>query len=208
MFLSVNWGFNVMETKILGVAGSLRKESHSAALLGHVLEQAQGFGAKVRMLDLREVDLPLLKPDQSHVGRGVDRVRGDVAWANSFLLASPDYHGSMSGTIKNFLDYFWEEFSGRLFGYIVSSHEKGLTVQDQMRTAVRQCYGWSLPYGIGFNGDTSLTDQAEIKSEYLAGRVRMLARDLTVYGVLLAEQLGKDLDKSPRDPGFAQSLGL
>ena len=36
----------------------------------------------------------------------------------------------------------------------------------------------------------------------------MLARDLTVYGVLLAEQLGKDLDKSPRDPGFAQTLEL
>ena len=32
-------------------------------------------------------------------------------------------------------------------------HEKGLTAMDQMRTAVRQCYGWSLPYGISVNGE-------------------------------------------------------
>jgi NAD(P)H-dependent FMN reductase len=71
-----------------------------------------------------------------------------VKWADAFILATPDYHGSMAGSMKNFLDYFWSEFAGKLFGYICSSHEKGLTVMDQMRTAVRQCYGWSMPYGI------------------------------------------------------------
>jgi NAD(P)H-dependent FMN reductase len=54
----------------------------------------------------------------------------------------------MSGAIKNFLDYFWEDFAGKTFGYMVASHEKGLTVADQMRTAIRQCYVWSVPYNI------------------------------------------------------------
>ena len=68
--------------------------------------------------------------------------------ADAFVLATPDYHCSMSGSLKNFLDYFWSEFIGKTFGYIVGSHEKGLTVMHQMRTAVRQCYGWSMPHGI------------------------------------------------------------
>ena len=33
-----------------------------------------------------------------------------VKWADAFVLATPDYHGSMSGTMKNFLDFFWKEF--------------------------------------------------------------------------------------------------
>ena len=84
----------------------------------------------------------------------VVREVGDaVTWADAFLLATPDYHGSMSGAMKNFLDYHWEEFAGKLFGYICASHEKGLTAMDQMRTAVRQCYGWSLPYGVSVHGE-------------------------------------------------------
>jgi NAD(P)H-dependent FMN reductase len=39
-----------------------------------------------------------------------------VIWADAFVLASPDYHGSMSGVMKNFLDHFWEEFAGKAFG--------------------------------------------------------------------------------------------
>ena len=79
----------------------------------------------------------------------IRRITDDVNWADALILASPDYHGSMSGTIKNFLDHFWREFAGKTFAYVCTSHERGLTVMDQMRTAVRQCYGWSMPYGVG-----------------------------------------------------------
>ena len=70
----------------------------------------------------------------------------------------PDYHGSMSGTTKNFLDYFWEKFAGKTFGYICTSHEKGLTAMDQRRTAVRQCMaGVCMPYRVSINGEQDLT---------------------------------------------------
>jgi FMN reductase len=63
---------------------------------------------------------------------------------------------------KNFLDFYWEEFAGKTFGYICTSHEKGLTEMDQMRTAVRQCYGWSLPHGVSINGEEDFNKDAEI----------------------------------------------
>ena len=94
------------------------------------------------------------------------------------MLASPDYHGSMSGAMKNFLDFYWEEFAGKTFGYICSSHEKGLTVMDQMRTAVRQCYGWSLPYGVSINGEEDFNEKGEIVNSLLVKRLEILARDL------------------------------
>src|SRR5262245_37404544 len=137
-------------TKILGVNGSRRKKSHTRKLLANLLEQAKGFGAEIELIDLAETPLSLFHPDGNEADPVLERTTELVLWADAYVLGSPDYHGSMSGVIKNFLDHYWQEFTGKLFGYVVASHEKGLTVQDQMRTAIRQCYGWSLPYGIGF----------------------------------------------------------
>src|SRR5262245_66589103 len=86
------------------------------------------------------------------------------------------------------LDHFWEEFAGKLFGYIVASHEKGLTVMDQMRTAVRQCYGWSLPYGVSINGPQDFATGGEISNPRLSKRLLMMGRDLVIYGRLINTQ--------------------
>ena len=120
-------------------------------------------------------------------------------WADAFVLASPDYHGSMSGVMKNFLDFYWEEFAGKTFGYICSSHEKGLTVMDQMRTAVRQCYGWSLPYGVSVNGEEDFNEEGEIINQLLDKRLKILARDLVVYGTIIREQFLRDISTNVFD---------
>jgi FMN reductase len=104
------------------------------------------------------------------------------------ILASPDYHGSMSGAMKNFLDYNWAECAGKLFGYICSSNEKGLTVMDQMRTVVRQCYGWSMPYGVSFNGSADFDKNDVVTNPKVESRLKMMARDLTTYGAIIRKQ--------------------
>ena len=145
-----------MGLKILGVSGSLRSDSITRRALERGLEFADALGAHTRLLDLGHVELPMYRPDASPTAN-VRTIADAVAWADAFLLATPDYHGSMSGAMKNFLDYHWDEFAGKLFGYICASHEKGLTAMDQMRTAVRQCYGWSLPYGVSSTAITTST---------------------------------------------------
>ncbi len=125
-----------------------------------------------------------------------------VNWADAFILATPDYHGSISGSLKNFLDYFWSEFAGKIFGYICASHEKGLTVMDQMRTVIRQCYGWSLPYGISINSHQDFNEKREITKKRILMRLDNFARDLVVYGSLISDQFKKDL-KSTINNSFA-----
>src|SRR5215831_5291622 len=145
-----------MLLKILGVCGSMRETSRSTLALKIILEAGKTYGADARLLDLRTFPLPFYDPnrgDDDIDGHNIQRITAEVNWADAIVLASPDYHGSMSGTIKNFLDHFWSEFAGKTFAYVCTSHERGLTVMDQMRTAVRQCYGWSMPYGASFNGD-------------------------------------------------------
>jgi FMN reductase len=180
-----------MTIKILGVASSMRQGSYSTEALRIALDFAKQNDAETRLLDLRQTQLPMLySGDQK--SKEIQQVTDDVKWADAFILATPDYHGSMSGSMKNFLDYFWSVFAGKLFGYICASHEKGLTVMDQMRTAVRQCYGWSMPYGISVNGDEDF-DRTQITNGKIKSRLEMLARDLVVYGKPIREQFVADL---------------
>jgi NAD(P)H-dependent FMN reductase len=195
-----------MALKILGVSGSLRAGSYSRRAVELTLEAARENHAETRMLDLGVSALPMFRPGETATTDIVRDVADAVTWADAFLLATPDYHGSMSGAMKNFLDYHWEEFAGKLFGYICASHEKGLTAMDQMRTAVRQCYGWSLPYGVSIHGDQDFDASGAMTNTRVAARLRMLARDMTVYGQLLSEQFRRDLiDRAPNS--FATRFG-
>ncbi len=178
---------------LLGVSGSLREKSRTALAVRRLLDFAEEHGAETRMLDLRTIELPLYRPDGPGGSAAELRLGTEMKWASAVVLASPDYHGSMSGTMKNFLDYNWEECAGKVFAYICSSHEKGLTVMDQMRTVVRQCYGWSMPYGVSFDGRADFDSEGVLKSAKVEARLRMMARDLVIYGGLIRQQFLSDL---------------
>ena len=178
----------------------MRKNSFSTNILRKVLEIISvKYKTEARLVNLFETQLPIYRPSTKFDNENVKKVTNDVNWANVFVLASPDYHGSMSGTMKNFLDFFWKEFSGKTFGYIVSSHEKGLTVMDQMRTAVRQCYAWSLPYGISINEREDLGSDGKNVNSRLQSRMEMLSRDLVVYSQLIYWQFSKDQDSAEQN---------
>jgi azobenzene reductase len=181
-----------LKLNVLGVGSSMRQGSYSTIALNMILDMAKGNEAETKLLDLRQTNLPMLyaaKDDTHEIGQVTELVE----WADAYILATPDYHGSMSGSLKNFLDYFWSEFAGKTFGYIVASHEKGLTVMDQMRTAVRQCYGWSIPYGVSINPEDDFDNKRKVINGKLSSRLDMLARDLVVYGKLIRKQFVNDL---------------
>ena len=162
------------------------------ATLKIILERVSKNEAETKLLDLRLTRLPMLYSTKDNVEEIIQATEL-VKWADAFILSTPDYHGSMSAPIKNFLDHFWSEFAGKVFGYIVASHEKGLTAMDQMRTAVRQCYGWSMPYGLSVNPEDDFDERGKLISDKLSSRLNMVARDLVIYGKLIRQQFVNDL---------------
>jgi len=184
---------------VLAVIGSLNRTSSTRAVVSHAAERLKTAGAGVDVLDLLDEPLALYNPDSAHEAEGFAALQLRVQRADVYILGTPDYHGSISSAMKNFLDHFWREFAGKLFATIVASHEKGLTVTDQLRTVARQCYAWSLPYGVSFADQIDVKDGV-IVSEPLRTRIEMLARDIRVYGELLARQRRADL--AGVDSGF------
>ena len=177
---------------VLAVAGSLHRDSVTRTVINHVARRLREDGCTVDVLDFEKEPLALYNPDTAHELPGYAELQARVDRADVVVLGTPDYHGSISGAMKNFLDHFWHEFAGKLFATIVASHEKGLTVTDQLRTVARQCYAWTLPYGVAFTEEVDVKE-TQIISEALQSRLEMMIRDLRVYGELLGRQRRADL---------------
>jgi len=188
---------------ILAVAGSLHRDSVTRIVIQHVAERLRAEGCSVDVLDFEKEPLALYNPDTAHDLPGYAELQTRVERADVIVLGTPDYHGSVSGATKNFLDHFWHEFGGKLFATIVASHEKGLTVTDQLRTVARQCYAWTLPYGVSLSEDEDVKE-GQIASESLQRRLEMMIRDVRVYGEVLGKQRRADL--FGKEPGFLARL--
>ncbi|HXT38931.1 MAG TPA: NAD(P)H-dependent oxidoreductase [Candidatus Angelobacter sp.] len=185
--------------QVLAVVGSLNPSSVTRAVILQVADHLRADGSSVDVLDFEKEPLPLYNPDTAYAAPGFDPLQARVDHADVYVLGTPDYHGSISSAMKNFLDHFWREFAGKLFATVVASHEKGLTVTDQLRTVARQCYAWSLPYGVSFADEEDVKD-GKIASDALKRRLEIFVRDVRVYGTLLARQRRADL--TGKEPGF------
>jgi chromate reductase, NAD(P)H dehydrogenase (quinone) len=98
----------VPDLKVLVFAASLRAESLNrklAVLAASVAEQA---GASVDLASMSEFDVPLYDGDREKaegIPAGAQELQRRLIANDAFILASPEYNGSMPGTIKNLIDW-------------------------------------------------------------------------------------------------------
>ncbi|MCD6049870.1 MAG: putative NADPH-dependent reductase [Verrucomicrobia bacterium] len=177
---------------VLVVIGTPAPKSVTATVMTQIAERIRKKGGSVDILDLSVEPLPLFNPETAFKAEYYAPIRQRVLDADVIVVGTPDYHGSISSTLKNFLDHFWKEYAGKLMASVVGSFEKGLTVTDQIRTVARQSYAWSMPYAMAFQDKEDIVEK--VFSETFTKRVDMFARDVVVYGKLLAEQRKSDLE--------------
>lgn len=92
---------------LLALAGSLRRDSFNKALVRRAAEAAEAVGARVTVLELSDLDLPLMNEDlePDAVPAGATRLKAAMRAADGFLLASPEYNASVSSPLKNAIDW-------------------------------------------------------------------------------------------------------
>ncbi len=84
------------------------------------LAGAEEMGATAELVDLGDYDLPFCTgEDRTEEKPGVLRLRQRVSEASGVILATPNYHGTLSGVLKNALDLMSiREFEGKVVGLI------------------------------------------------------------------------------------------
>jgi FMN reductase len=150
---------------VLGIGGTTRAGSSSELVLRGAMNAIAALGADTEVLAGPDMVMPLYAPENPERDPKAARLIALVRRADGVVIASPGYHGSISGMIKNALDYVEDTarderpyFDGRAVGCIACAYGWQATGSTliALRTIVHALRGWPTPMGVAANTTTRL----------------------------------------------------
>lgn len=175
--------------RILVVSGSARQDSHVHELVRIAADTAARAGAEVEVLRLHELALPVMRhgdTDQDALAP-VQAVRAAAAGADGFILVTPEYHGSMSGCLKNWFDFLYGELAGKFAGVLAVTGGGGGDMSiTAVKTSFNWCHGFTLPYHAAARGTDFGADGA-LSNPGVRDRVERVAHDVVRYAPVLRQ---------------------
>ena len=168
--------------KIVGIGGSLRPNSYSQIGLQIAAQRVEALGAEVEILDLRQLQLPFCNGDKEYPEYpDVQLLRDRVRNADGLILATPEYHGSVSGVLKNALDLMsFTELSGKVAGLIsILGGQSNSNALNDLRIIVRWVHGWVIPEQIAIGqAYGAFSPEGKLLDEKLSQRFDQFAQSL------------------------------
>ena len=157
--------------RIAGVCGSMGARSTTKMALSLALKGASEYEVSTRLIELRDYKLVFYgEVDKEDYPPDVFRLRKEIKESQGIILGTPEYHGSLSGALKNMLDLMSaEEFEGKIVGLVgvAGGHIGAINSLNTMRTIGRHLHCWVLPQDVSiadsektFNEDGTVTDPA------------------------------------------------
>lgn len=163
---------------IVGIGGTVREGSSTERALLAALKTAEAGGARTQFLGGAFLaTLPIYNPGPGGPTAEQVALADAVREADGVIIATPGYHGSLSGVMKNALDTLEllrgdsrPYLSGRAVGVIVTAEggQAGGTTLTAVRSIIHALRGWPTPFGAAlsinsgsFDADGALKDPKE-----------------------------------------------
>jgi FMN reductase len=146
---------STMRPFIVGIGGAMRAGSSSEQALRVALSAAEHLGAATRLFAGADLNFPVYEPDNPARSNAALAFLDALRRADGIMIGTPSYHGSLSGFVKNALDYAEDlrndrqpYFEGRAVGCIVCAdgpQSLGPTIAA-LRAIVHALRGWPTPF--------------------------------------------------------------
>ena len=154
--------FTTDRIRILGIVGSVRAVSRNRVVTRALLDLAEDAGAETIFADVRELDLPVYNEDIPLADQPANLhwLIRQIQAADGFIVESPNYHGTITGAIKNALDAVHimhgnegTYFDGRPVGLAGFGGSSTANVINALYHAVRGMRGLVVPTTVAVTGN-------------------------------------------------------
>jgi len=159
-----------MKPLVVGIGGSTRTGSAGERALCLSLKAAEEAGAHTRLFNGAFLArIPIYAPESRERTADQRELVEAVRGADGLILASPGYHGGISGLVKNALDLLEDlrndsrcYLDGRAVGCIITANgwQTVGTALTALRSIVHALRGWPTPLGAGLNTAAELFDSS------------------------------------------------
>ncbi|MDX3227981.1 NADPH-dependent FMN reductase [Streptomyces sp. ME19-01-6] len=180
--------------QVVGIGGSNRAGSTAEKALRIVLAAAVRRGARVKLISGPDLVMPLYEYAAAERSEQAKALVDAVASADGLILATPAYHGSISGMVKNALDYMEElrtdrrpYFSGRAVGCIsvAGGWQASASAVAALRATVHALRGWPTPLGVTINTETTSFDvDGRVNDPQIAERLELVAEQVVEFALM------------------------
>ena len=171
--------------KVVGLGGSLSAASTSLAALRIALEGALEAGAEVQLMDIKELDLPMFQSGMETPEAALRLVQA-AGEAHGMIWSSPLYHGTISGSFKNAVD--WLDLlrgsdppflADKIIGLIsTAGGMQGLQAVNTMEFMTRSLRAWAVPLVLPISQAWQAFDErGQLRDPKIDAQVRLLGRD-------------------------------
>lgn len=189
------WTPGKQPPKVLVISGSIRPESYTRSLSFNIRDRLSALGAHVDHWDAATPMLPMADPSYhrtaseypDHVVVHLDHLARN---ADAFVMATPVYHNSFSGVLKNLLDLLnvQHHFQMKPVGLVSHGGDRTSQAVDQLRIVARGLNLVAIPTQVctkaaDFDGTSG---QRDVISRDIAERIDRFAAELLSFTVLLA----------------------
>lgn len=183
---------------IVGLGGTPRAGSSTELALRAALASAASAGARTQIVPAAELDLPMYAPEPRLRTPAAQRLVEALRAADGIVVATPGYHGGISGLVKNALDYAEElrdderpYFEGRAVGCIVCAYgwQATTTTLVSLRSVVHALRGWPTPLGVAINSAaTRFHADGTVSDPSVGAQLELLGRQVAQFAAARAPQ--------------------
>jgi len=197
--------------RIAGICGSLRPGSYTRMAIDVALQGAQEIGAQTELIDLRDYDLVFCNGSKQAGAypEDVSRLRQEVRKFQGIILGTPEYHGGMSGVLKNALDLMgFDEFGGKMIGLVgVSGGKMGaFNALISLRSIGRALHAWVIPEQASIpHANKTFNPDGTLKDSDLEDRLKEVGRQVARFAYLHHSERSLEFlrlwESAPVNPG-------
>ncbi len=174
---------------IVGIGGTTKPGSSTERALDACLAEVEKLGHRVTAFRGEELSaLPHYTEDEADRTELAKRFVDAMREADGLVIASPAYHGNMSGLVKNALDYTQDMmqdarvyFEGRSVGLISTGYgwQGIVNTLAGLRSVVHGLRGWPTPLGACINSlEKPFGDDGDVVDEKVDFQLRTVAAEV------------------------------
>ena len=157
------------------VSGSTKADSTVLHLCRYIATCMEGAGHEVKIFDQATMPLPMMcETEKYDDNEHVNNLKSWLDEADGIVLATPEYHGAMSGCLKNALDFLWPQFGGKPVTVAsVAGGAVGVSSMLMLQTIMRQVHAINSPEWISLCGpDREFNEDGSPGNEKVASRIQ------------------------------------
>jgi FMN reductase len=182
---------------VVGLGGTLRANSSTERALRYCLASVEQQGGRTKLFCGADIELPMYVPHELARTPKAAQLVSALRDADAVVVASPGYHGSVSGLIKNALDYIEDlredprvYLDNTPWGCITCAYgwQAAVGTLSHLRNIGHALRAWPTPLGVAINSADEIWDEnGELTDPTIKSQLELMATQVLSFACSTGE---------------------